>query len=260
MFSERLSRFIKSIGETPSSFERIIGVSKGAISKPIKNGRTVGVEILEKIFSLYPDLSADWLVAGSGDMSKKEAAANGTDPGMAHDQGVEYRFMKGPKARVALIDETKAAGWDGTGEGGPIDFVFYLPASWLPRRQGYAAFSLTNDSMDPAFPLKSYAIAELVRPEEYQGIRNGAVCAVITSDRVMVRRITNRLKEKGVLHAAADNREYASCDVAEDEIASVWKVKAIFSPYAGSDPHQLFHLYRDLEERIRQLEGKRAHD
>ena len=76
MFSNRLKAFIDYLGTSITAFEAKIGVSKGALAKPIKNGKTVGVEVLEKIFNEYPIVNLEWLVAGVGAMLKEGNATN----------------------------------------------------------------------------------------------------------------------------------------------------------------------------------------
>lgn len=76
MFSIRLKAFIDHLGTSITAFEGKIGVSKGALAKPIKNGKTVGVEVLEKIFNEYPNVNLEWLVAGAGAMLKEGNATN----------------------------------------------------------------------------------------------------------------------------------------------------------------------------------------
>lgn len=75
MFAARLKALIDHFGTSITAFEARIGVSKGALAKPIKNGKTVGVEVLEKIFNEYPDVNLEWLIAGAGGMLKEENAA-----------------------------------------------------------------------------------------------------------------------------------------------------------------------------------------
>ncbi len=70
MFSERLKQLIDVIGISITAFETSIGVSKGALAKPIKNKRAVGVEVLEKILTNYPNVNLDWLVLGIGKIFK----------------------------------------------------------------------------------------------------------------------------------------------------------------------------------------------
>lgn len=75
MFSERLRQFIEHTGKSITSFEASIDVSKGAIAKPIKNKKSVGAEVLDKILSNYPDLNLEWLVSGFGEMLKNKPVA-----------------------------------------------------------------------------------------------------------------------------------------------------------------------------------------
>ena len=69
MFSIRLKQLIDHYGTSITAFESVIGVSKGAIAKPIKNNRTIGVDVLEKIIAKYP-VDVQWLVSGQGSILK----------------------------------------------------------------------------------------------------------------------------------------------------------------------------------------------
>ncbi|ODS84059.1 MAG: hypothetical protein ABS46_04615 [Cytophagaceae bacterium SCN 52-12] len=261
MFSERLSQFIASIGETPTSFEAKIGVSKGAIYKPIRNGKTVGLEILVKIFSNYPGLDVEWLITGAGTMLKQGAHAAGGSPVVTEELPVGYSVMKGPRSVVRVIALRQAAGWDGIFEGRDhlVESFFYLPARMLPGGRNYAGFPVIENGMEPTLPLKSMLIAELVAPESYQRIQTGHVHVVITRRDIMIRRITNRLRERDALQAFADNSDYGPIDIPLAEISSVWKARALFSSSFSGERHQLYQLYQDLEERIRLLESRGDH-
>ncbi len=258
MFSERLSQFIASVGETPTSFEAKIGVSKGAIYKPIRNGKTVGLEILVKIFSNYPELDVEWLITGSGTMFRQEAHSRSGSSFVTEDMPVGYSIMKGPKSVVRVIASRQAAGWDGIFEGCEhlVESFFYLPARMLPGGRDYAGFTVIENSMEPTLSIKSMLIAELVAPEDYRRIQTGHVYVVITGQGVIIRRITNRLKERGTLQAFADNSDYGPVDISAAEISSVWKARALFSFGFSGERHQLYQLYQDLEERIRSLENR----
>lgn len=76
IFSERLKSFIECTGNSITGFEVIIGVSKGTIYKAIVNKKTIGVEVMEKIVTKFPELNADWLITGRGDMQTTIEAMN----------------------------------------------------------------------------------------------------------------------------------------------------------------------------------------
>ena len=97
MFSERLKQLIDVIGISITSFETSIGVSKGALAKPIKNKRSVGVEVLEKMLTSYPNVSLDWLVLGIDEIFKdsKDLKPENRAKDLSYkDPKIGLRFLK----------------------------------------------------------------------------------------------------------------------------------------------------------------------
>lgn len=64
----RLKQYIDAKGLTVAQVERILGMSNGALSKPIKNHTAIGSDKLENILAFCPDLSLTWLFTGKGEM------------------------------------------------------------------------------------------------------------------------------------------------------------------------------------------------
>lgn len=75
MVLERLKEYIDFKGVSIASLEKAVGMSNGALRKTIQAGKGIGTDKLEKILILYPDLSAEWLLRGEGEMlrSKEES-------------------------------------------------------------------------------------------------------------------------------------------------------------------------------------------
>ncbi len=67
---------IKELGLSGRAFEKKCGLTNGSYSS-IRNG--VGADKLGKIISAYPQISADWLISGKGEMMKKERSIGGPD-------------------------------------------------------------------------------------------------------------------------------------------------------------------------------------
>ena len=65
--NERINVFIQSLGITVSEFERLCGLSNGAVSKMGDNTRT---STIDKISKTYPSLNIAWLRTGEGEMIK----------------------------------------------------------------------------------------------------------------------------------------------------------------------------------------------
>jgi len=64
----RLMKYLRAKGIAPTKTEKEIDYGNGSIAKHAKNGTAIGSDKLEKILSLYPDLSAEWLLRGTGEM------------------------------------------------------------------------------------------------------------------------------------------------------------------------------------------------
>jgi hypothetical protein len=67
--SERLKIFINTLIETPKSFSDAIGLSSATTIYDIIAGkREITPSVLKKIAITYPDLNAEWLLNGTGEM------------------------------------------------------------------------------------------------------------------------------------------------------------------------------------------------
>ncbi|GAA4434136.1 hypothetical protein GCM10023091_08650 [Ravibacter arvi] len=258
MFSDRLREFIAAIGETPTSIEPKIGVSKGAIYKPVKNGKTIGIEIIAKILAAYPRLNLEWLICNIGTMWKNPFTIAGAAGETASEDPADMYYLAGARTPVNLISETNALNWSGTREKGEnaIESVFFLPPGLLRKGPDYAAFPAGGPQMEPTIPANSLVVAEIIKPKDYSRIKNGDVYVIITKDTLAIRRLNNRIKERNTLLASPDNREFTAYDIPIDTVVSLWKARALISDKFTGETHRLFDLYQDLEERIRQLENK----
>lgn len=66
--SQRINELISALGHNKSSFAQAIGVSQPIVTH-ITNGRNnPGLEVIQKILTKYPEVSAEWLVMGRGEM------------------------------------------------------------------------------------------------------------------------------------------------------------------------------------------------
>lgn len=64
---ERLILFLKHKNLKPAQFEQAIGASNGYINSMRKG---LGVDKIEHVRSVFPDLNIEWLITGEGEMLK----------------------------------------------------------------------------------------------------------------------------------------------------------------------------------------------
>lgn len=64
----RLSKYITTIGSTFNKLAIELGISNSYFSKMVKNGGSIGSDIIENILRIHPDINPDWLITGQGNM------------------------------------------------------------------------------------------------------------------------------------------------------------------------------------------------
>ena len=74
----RIKQLALNEGITIGALERIIGASKGVLSRAIANGTDIQTKWLEAIVENYPQYSAQWLLTGTGDMLKSNRITRAT--------------------------------------------------------------------------------------------------------------------------------------------------------------------------------------
>ncbi len=86
MVKKRLDLIIKQLGLSGRAFEKECGLANGSYASI---GSRVGADKLHKILFRYPQISAEWLLIGQGDMFKSEPSAE--ESGMNFEEGVYDR-------------------------------------------------------------------------------------------------------------------------------------------------------------------------
>lgn len=65
---KRLAEFLKNKGIKYSTAEKACGISNGLLGKAITKDMHLGSDKIENILKVYPELSAEWLMRGTGNM------------------------------------------------------------------------------------------------------------------------------------------------------------------------------------------------
>ncbi|KQC30207.1 hypothetical protein [Flagellimonas eckloniae] len=68
MITSNLNDYLTRKGITPSRLEKDLKVSNGSISGAILHDRSIGSKVVEKILLKFPQLNANWLFTGIGEM------------------------------------------------------------------------------------------------------------------------------------------------------------------------------------------------
>lgn|SRR5690606_2525706 len=109
---KRIKEYIDFKGITISAFEKSVGFSNGLFGGQLKRDKTIGLDKLENILKTYPDLSADWVLTGRGNMLKKRDA-NENIPGTNQQKEILYSLntlMTTQQRIVSLLEQLVSKG------------------------------------------------------------------------------------------------------------------------------------------------------
>ena len=225
----------------------------------------VGGDVIAKILSNHSKLNAEWLLTGNGEMLKKQEVITTPRVEIIEPIKVEGRSLM-PKVvvvddddndRIPLVSVKAQAGYlKGYDDS---NYIEELPTYSLPemRNGTYRMFQVSGFSMYPTLQDGSYVIGKFV--ENWEWLSDNRVCVVVTErDGVIVKRVTNRAKEKGLLYCKSDNRDYNHITVMVEDIKEIRQCKAHRS-FEFLDPVTNYQKIAELEVNVSELQDKVKH-
>ena len=99
---QRLKIMTENEGITIGKLERIIGASKGVLSRAINNDTDIQAKWLEIIADNYPHYSAEWLLRGVGSMLKDDTTPVPSDETPSDPSNAALNTLKGIIKEQAL--------------------------------------------------------------------------------------------------------------------------------------------------------------
>jgi transcriptional regulator len=261
---ERVLYISENKGITREKFFDDLGITYGNFKGKAKE-KALSSDVLAKIITKYPDINPEWLLTGNGDMLKSEIATeviNTPRVEIIEPIKVEGRSLM-PKVvvvddrdndRIPLVSIKAQAGYlEGYDDS---NYIEELPTYSVPdmRNGTYRMFQVSGFSMYPTLQDGSYVIGKFV--ENWEWLSDNRVCVVVTErDGVIVKRVTNRAREKGFLYCKSDNRDYKHITVRVEDIREIWECQAHIS-FEFLDPVTNYQKIAELEVNVSELQDK----
>ena len=261
---ERVLYISESKGITREKFFEDLGITYGNLKGKAKE-KALSSDVLAKIITKYPEISSEWLLTGNGEMLKSEGATEVIKTPrveIIEPIKVEGRSLM-PKVvvvddedndRIPLVSVKAQAGYlEGYDDS---NYIEELPTYSLPemRNGTYRMFQVSGFSMYPTLQDGSYVIGKFV--EDWEWLGDNRVCVVVTErDGVIVKRVTNRAREKGFLYCKSDNRDYKHIKVMLEDIKEIWECQAHIS-FEFLDPVTNYQKIAELEVNLSELQDK----
>lgn len=224
MVSERVGQYIAKKGVSYYAFENSIGASRGSISKAVKEGKSIGSQVLETILSVYTDMNPIWLLTGVGEIfvanveilqnKKIEAFKLKTDRELENQQ-IPLYDIEAIAGLVPLFQDSKSQD--------PID---HISIPHLPKCDG--AVYVTGDSMYPL--LKS---GDIVLYKEIHDVANeifwGEMYLLgidMSGEEYVTVKYIQKSEIPGCVRLVSQNKHHQDKDVELSKIKALALVKA----------------------------------
>ena len=93
---DRIVALINALGMQPTQFAGVVGLQSATLSHIINGRNNASLDVMEKILLQFPQVSADWLILGQGEMMRSH-----TEPDLFSTMAVEV------DRSVPPVDEKK---------------------------------------------------------------------------------------------------------------------------------------------------------
>lgn len=204
----RIEQIAANEGVKITALEKIIGASKGVLSRAINNGTDIQSKWLQSIVENYPLYSESWLLTGRGSMLKENESI----------PEVNYAYKGAPYYNVDFIggfdivlnDQTRL----------PDYYINFEPYN----KEGVIWCNITGHSMEPELNSGDFiAMKEMTDPIEY--LPYGEVYGFITNSYRTVKRM-GRSNKDGFIRLIPTNKssEYSEQDIPIKMIRKVYAV------------------------------------
>lgn len=206
MVVQRLKQFIDFKGIKVAAFEAQIGMSNASFGKSLKNNGSIGADKIEKILSIFPELSAEWLLKGIDPMINDHSKSTGTNQNNS----------------IPLIPIEAVAG-RGAGDltivDSDIEQRYVIPefhkADFLIRVKG--------NSMYPKYSAGDILACIRVGKEKWSYLKWNTAFVLDTDIGVMVKRILKSTNKKEWI-LRSDNKEYQDIEM---PITSIYGISMV---------------------------------
>ncbi|GAA3940766.1 S24 family peptidase [Hymenobacter algoricola] len=237
----------KMEGGNKSAFARAITLSTGALADIIGGRQNKpSFDVLTKILAAYPLVNPAWLISGEGEgsmlreelpspfLAKEDASVAMEEPAAPYGKNVRVVTVQVDShnnENIELVNSRAAAGYVA---GGFLEreFISKLPSLSLPdpayRNGSFRAFQVSGESMTSTLYDRDWVICRYVERWD-RDIRDGFVYVVVSEDSLLVKRLQNRLTERGELTLHSDNPAFPVQFLDGASVREVWVAVAKLS-------------------------------
>ena len=255
--NQKVKAIIDHFGLNNNSFAKRIGVTSTTIDS-ITTGRLQsdgsrkrtkpGFDVLDSIIEEF-DINPDYLFGRSPRMLK-EATEGSTYTGVPQVVAVDHA---GEENVVYVPIKARAGYLSGYGD---AEYIESLPSFSMPQLTNgtYRCFEVQGNSMVRTFFDGDLVFGRYV--EELSDVKDGRVYVIVSkNDGIVLKRVINRIDERGKLILKSDNKDgnYPTYTIDVEEIMEIWYV-TMFASKQMPEPVDVYDRLHELESKISLME------
>ena len=230
--NERIKILRLELKYSQGDFAKELGLKQGSYSD-IERGRTTISSTVMRIVQQKWNISPNWLILGKGPMYLHDY--RDIDLNLVNEDRTKYNTevtvtdTEG-HTLIPVINIKAAAGL-------PTNFerpTFYknLPTISMPMQQyrkgNWALIQASGDSMETTISHGQWMMCQ--RLYDQLDIKDGNVYVVLLQSGPVVKRVLNRVKQRGTLVLQSDNPAYNMIEVnASEDVLQVWRVEMVWN-------------------------------
>ncbi|WGD35818.1 LexA family transcriptional regulator [Olleya sp. YS] len=241
--------FSKRIGVTGTTIDSIVNgrPQEDGTRKKTKPGYDVLSAIIEE-FNINPD----YLFGKSEVMLKQDVAQIQTYSGVPQVISVNQENEE----NVVYVPVKARAGYlDGYGDS---EFIETLPSFNMPQLNNgtFRCFEVQGNSMVRTFFDGDLVFGKYV--EDLNDVKDGRVYVIVSkNDGIVLKRVINRIEERGKLILKSDNKDgnYPTYTIDAEDIMEIWYV-TMFASKQMPEPIDVYDRLHDLESKLVELQER----
>jgi phage repressor protein C with HTH and peptisase S24 domain len=244
----RIKQLLEHYQLTTYQANEKLGYAKSSkLYKVLSNEVRPGYETLLEIITAFPDVSALWLLNGSGPMITGPAATDAAPsapravvaskrlPAVNSGRVLTLTIDREGNENTELVPVQAQAGY--SVQHNEAVYLQELPRYRIPgfEHGTYRAFEVAGDSMEPTLNHRDVVVCSYV--DNWRLLVPGEVYVVVTDESVMLKRIHERITDRAgevMLHSDNPHRKPYPMDAAD--ITQIWRVRGYISTYIPSKP------------------------
>ncbi len=219
----RIQQIAINEGIKITAFEKIIGASKGVLSRAINNGTDIQAKWLQAIVENYPQYSEAWLITGKGSMLKENPQKD-PEPDIQILHHPKVPDKKVEQQAIKLYDVAAAANLRTLFDNKDQNILGEITIPDIPKCDG--AVYVNGDSMYPL--LKSGDIIAYKEIHTFSSVVYGEMYLIsfdLAGDEYLCVKYVNKSEEEGYIKLVSYNPHHQPMDIPVSSINAMGLIK-----------------------------------